>query len=71
MHRTTAIAWITCLLASGCTQEQPAPRSNADYAGRMDSVVDIALGKTASPLHRDLIQQGVIFVDLEDFDVLA
>lgn len=69
MHRMTAIACITCLLAGGCTQEQPAPRSDADYVNRMDSVVGIALDKTSSPLHRELIQQGVVFVDLKELDV--
>lgn len=69
MHRMSAIAWATCLLASGCTQEQSVLRSNADYISRMDAVVGIALDKTSSPLHRDLIQQGIVFVDLEDLEV--
>lgn len=69
MHRLTAIAWATCLIASGCSQEEPVLRSDAEYVSRMDSIVGIALDTTSSPLHRDLIQHGVVFVDLEDLDV--
>lgn len=69
MHRLTVRACVICFIAAGCSQEQPVPASDTDHSGRMDSVIRIALEKASNPLHRDLINCGVVFVDLEDLDV--
>lgn len=69
MDRLSKIAFFTCLISVGCAPEKPAPKYNSEAAIRMDSVVRIALDRASNPLHRNLIEQGVVFVDLEDLEV--
>jgi len=65
MHRLLAIA---CFLVLGCSSEHPQAIPAIDDASRMESVARIAISKSTVPLHRELLEHGVVFVDIEDLE---
>jgi hypothetical protein len=69
VDRLSKTLFFTCLITVGCAPEQPFSKYNSEAAIRMDSVVRIALDRATNPLHRNLIERGVVFVDLEDLEV--
>lgn len=53
----------------GCSSEHSQAIPMIDDASRMESVVQIAISKATVPSHRELLQRGVVFVDIDDLDV--
>lgn len=61
--------FIFCMILLGCSPSQPSSQANADDANRMAEVLQKAVDEATNPLHRKLLEQGEVFVDLEDLEV--
>ncbi len=60
---------IVLLISMGCSDGQSEPQESSAEAVRMGVIQRMAIEKAEKPLHRSLLEQGTIFVDLADLEV--